>query len=144
MSETKIFYSIVLTHPDDLPPYRGSSESTGVDIRASERVVIEPGRHAKVPTGCSVEIGLSIDRANDLQMRPRSGLAARGIFGHVGTIDADYRGELVGLLYNTTGEPFVIERGDRIYQLVCGLCERPWLDSTNERGEGGLGSTGVK
>lgn len=149
----EIFRGVTLIHPVSLQPYVGSPHSTGVDIRAAEDVTIGSGEFAKVPTGCRVEVKRRLssfhkeptneDIQPDLQMRPRSGFAAKGIFGHVGTIDADYRGELIGLLFNTSPEVFHIKRGERVYQLVCGFHEPPArVIATGEARQGGLGSTG--
>jgi dUTP pyrophosphatase len=129
-------------------PHYASSEAAGMDVRAAVEhdLVIEPGERARVPTG----LALAIPQGYEVQVRPRSGLAAKHgltVCNAPGTIDSDYRGELQVLLVNLGQEPFTIERGLRIAQLVVApvvqmpLLEVDELDSTT-RGEGGFGSTG--
>ena len=128
-----------------LPAY-ATEASAGVDLRASEPCVIAPGARALVPTG----IRLAIPCGYEAQIRPRSGLALKhgvALPNSPGTIDADYRGEVKVILINLGDEPFVVEPGDRIAQMVfapvtrVAWCEVETLDAT-ERGEGGFGSTG--
>ncbi|MEM1087459.1 MAG: dUTP diphosphatase [Pseudomonadota bacterium] len=133
----------------DLPAYE-TSGSAGMDVRAAvpeeEPLVLRPGMRAMVPTGLSI----AIPEGYEIQMRPRSGLAAKyGItcLNSPGTIDSDYRGELKVILINHGTEPFMIARGERIGQIVLAPVTRiVWdevdrLDET-ERGDGGFGSTG--
>ena len=128
-----------------LPEY-ATPASAGVDLRASEARVIPPGGRALVPTG----LRIALPEGYEAQIRPRSGLALRhGVTlpNSPGTIDADYRGEIGVILMNLGQEPFVVEPGDRIAQMVVAPVARvAWseaeaLDAT-ERGEGGFGSTG--
>ena len=128
-----------------LPEYANQA-SAGVDLRASEGCVIPPGGRALVPTG----LRIALPEDYEAQIRPRSGLALRhGVTlpNSPGTIDADYRGEVRVILMNLGQEPFVVEPGDRIAQMVVAPVTRvAWseveeLDAT-ERGEGGFGSTG--
>ena len=128
-----------------LPEY-ATPASAGVDLRASEARVIPPGGRALVPTG----LRIALPEDYEAQIRPRSGLALRhGVTlpNSPGTIDADYRGEVRVILMNLGQEPFVVEPGDRIAQMVVAPVTRvAWseveeLDAT-ERGEGGFGSTG--
>lgn len=132
----------------DLPRYE-TALAAGADVRAAvdAPVVLKPGDRDMVPTG----IAIALPPGWEAQMRPRSGLAAK--FGVAcvnapGTIDADYRGELKVILINLGAEDFVINRGDRIGQLViapvwqAAFVEVDALDET-DRGEGGFGSTGV-
>lgn len=133
----------------DLPlPAYAKPGDAGVDLRATEAVTLLPGGgRALVPTGVAV----AIPRGYAGFVQPRSGLALRHgvtVLNTPGLIDADYRGELKVLLVNTDpAEPFVIERGERIAQLVIQAVEHvdfvevDELDST-ERGEGGFGHTG--
>lgn len=140
-----------LEHFQDLtlPAYE-TSGSAGMDIRAAvpdmDPVILAPGERALIPTGLSV----AIPQGYELQMRPRSGLAAKhGItcLNSPGTIDSDYRGELKVILINHGREPFTIKRGERIGQMVLApVTQLIWdevdtLDDT-DRGEGGFGSTG--
>ena len=128
-----------------LPEY-ATPASAGVDLRASDGCVIPPGGRALVPTG----LHIALPEGYEAQVRPRSGLALRhGVTlpNSPGTIDADYRGEIGVILMNLGQEPFVVEPGDRIAQMVVAPVVRvAWseaeaLDAT-ERGEGGFGSTG--
>lgn len=132
-----------------LPQYE-TEFSAGMDVRAciDAPVSLSPLGRALVPTG----LFLQIPQGYEVQVRPRSGLAAkRGItvLNAPGTIDSDYRGEVKVILVNLSNEPFVIEPGERIAQLVLARHETiEWepvesLDETT-RGEGGFGSTGVK
>jgi dUTP pyrophosphatase len=132
-----------------LPAYE-TAGSAGMDVRAAvpdeEPIVLETGQRAMVPTGLSV----AIPEGFEIQMRPRSGLAAKhGLtcLNSPGTIDSDYRGELKVILINHGDSAFTISRGERIGQMVLAPVTRlVWnevdsLDET-ERGTGGFGSTG--
>jgi len=130
-----------------LPAYQ-SADAAGLDLHAAVEapVTIAPGARALIPTG----IALAIPRGFEGQVRPRSGLALRHgvtVLNSPGTIDADYRGEVKVVLINLGDEPFTVNAGDRIAQLVLAKVERAELvvvtelDST-ERGAGGYGSTG--
>ena len=120
-----------------------------MDLSASleETLVLEPGERHLIPTG----IAIQLPQGYEAQVRPRSGLAVKygiGMVNSIGTIDSDYRGEIKVPLINHGSEPFVIQPGDRIAQLIVARYERvEWeqvleLDDT-ERGEGGFGHTGV-
>ena len=136
---------------DDLPlPSYASEGAAGLDLRAAVRdaVVLAPGERALVPTG----LRLAIPPGFEGQVRARSGLALKhGIVlpNAPGTIDADYRGELSVILWNSGREPFRIERGDRIAQLVVARVARVvWEEGAavdaSGRGAGGFGSTGAR
>lgn len=137
-------------HAQDLPlPAYESDAAAGMDLRAAvtEPLTIAPGARAMVPTG----IRIALPAGTEAQIRPRSGLAIRcgiSMVNSPGTIDADYRGEIQALLINHGQEDFVIERGDRIAQMVIApVLQADWepvdtLDDTI-RGEGGFGHTGV-
>lgn len=132
-----------------LPAY-STLLSAGMDVRAelSESITLEPMQRVIVPTGLYFEIPAGYE----IQVRPRSGLAAKHgitVLNSPGTIDADYRGELKVILVNLSSEPFVIESGERIAQIVLAAhAHIEWEEtselSDSERGEGGFGSTGVK
>ncbi len=133
----------------DLPTY-ATEGAAGLDIRANitEAVVLSPLERQLIPTGLFVAIPMGYE----IQIRPRSGLAFKHgitVLNTPGTIDADYRGEIKVLLVNLSNEPFSIEPGERIAQMVLAKHETlSWktteeLPST-ERGAGGFGSTGVK
>jgi dUTP pyrophosphatase len=126
-----------------LPEY-SSTGAAGADLRASEAVTIAPGARAAVPTA----VRLQIPPGHVGLVWPRSGLAIRhGIDTLAGVIDSDYRGEVRVVLVNHGDEPFRIERGDRIAQLLVQRVERaafaavPAIEET-DRGGGGFGSTG--
>lgn len=130
-----------------LPAYE-TEQAAGMDLRASEGLTIEPGEIRAVGTGLQIQL----PQGYEAQIRPRSGLALkRGISipNAPGTIDADYRGEIKVILINLGKEAFVIERGDRIAQMVVApVCRVVWqeteqLDET-KRGEGGFSSTGLR
>lgn len=131
-----------------LPAYE-TEGSAGMDLRAylDAPVTLAPMERALIPTG----IFLAVPRGYEAQVRARSGLAVKhgiGLVNGIGTIDSDYRGEVMVALINWGSEPFTIENGDRIAQLVIAAYERvDWeetdtLDET-ERGAGGFGHTGV-
>ena len=130
-----------------LPEYQ-TSLSAGLDIRANldESVTLRPLERAMIPTGLFVEL----PEGCEMQIRPRSGLAAKHgitVLNSPGTIDADYRGEIKVILVNLSNEPFVIQAGERIAQMVVARHEQiEWepveVLSDTERGAGGFGSTG--
>lgn len=134
---------------NELPQY-ATELAAGMDVRAAndEPIVLKPLQRALVPTGLFVEI----PAGHEIQVRPRSGLAAKKgvtVLNAPGTIDADYRGEIRVILVNLSSDDFVIERGERIAQLVLARHERmEWEESgsleESARGTGGFGSTGVK
>ena len=132
-----------------LPAY-ATALSAGLDVRAdnAEPIVLKPLGRAMVPTGLYLEIPAGYE----VQVRPRSGLAAQKgvtVLNAPGTIDADYRGEVCVILVNLGAEDFVVERGERIAQLVLARHEViEWEEvselADTERGAGGFGSTGAK
>jgi len=132
-----------------MPKYE-TEGSSGLDLAAhiNESVEIKPGSTAIIPTGLAV----SIPKNFEIQIRPRSGLAAKNqisVLNTPGTIDADYRGELKVILINLGTKSFLVENGARIAQMVlcpvvkADLKEIKTLDDT-KRGSGGFGSTGTK
>lgn len=132
-----------------LPTY-ATEQSAGMDLSAAleEAIELGPGDRALVPTGLSI----ALPPGYEAQIRPRSGLAIKHgvtVLNTPGTIDADYRGEIKVILINHGKEPFTIERGQRIAQMVVERYETVgWevVDSLEEsaRGEGGFGSTGTE
>ena len=132
-----------------IPKYE-TPGSSGMDISAhiENDIIIYPGEKALVSTGFS----LSIPIGYEVQIRPRSGLAAKKnitILNTPGTIDADYRGEIKVILINLGKKKFIVENGDRIAQMVVCPVVQAHLDevkelSDTERGSGGFGSTGTK
>jgi len=133
----------------DLPlPRYETAAAAGMDLRAavSEPRILAAGQYDAIPTG----ICIALPPGHEAQVRPRSGLARKhgiGMVNSPGTIDADYRGEIHVLLINHSSEPFPIQRGDRIAQLVIApVATVEWvtvdtLDETS-RGSGGFGHTG--
>lgn len=140
---------IVNKSNQNLPHYE-TVASAGMDIRAniSESVTLQPLGRAIIQTGLFIELPVGFEA----QVRPRSGLAAKKgitVLNAPGTIDADYRGEIGVILVNLSNEPFTVENGERIAQLVIAKHERAiWVEvqslSETARGEGGFGSTGTK
>lgn len=132
-----------------LPSY-ATEHSAGMDLMAavSEPKTVKPGERVLIPTGLSI----ALPDGYEAQIRPRSGLALKhgiSLVNSPGTIDADYRGEVGVILINHGQEPFVIERGMRIAQMVIAPYTRAQFSEvlelpTSERGAGGFGSTGTK
>jgi dUTP pyrophosphatase len=140
----------ILAHGEGLPlPAYATPGAAGMDAVAAvtETIVLAPGERFPVPLGFC----MAIPDGYEVQVRPRSGLALKNgitVPNSPGTIDSDYRGEVKALLINLSQEPFAIERGMRICQLVPAAVTRATLavvetlDDT-QRGAGGFGSTGV-
>lgn len=158
---------VIKSTTNELPTY-GTIESAGCDLRADlwglkekflfgaeiirnealeiKSVEIAPGGRALIPTGLQIALPVGYEA----HVRPRSGLALKHgitVLNTPGTIDADYRGDIGVILINHGTEPFIVEQGDRIAQLVIAKHERvDWLEveelSETNRGDGGFGSTG--
>jgi dUTP pyrophosphatase len=141
-----------LAHGADLPlPQYHSARAAGLDLLAAvpadAPVEIAPGARALIPTG----VAIALPPGHEGQVRPRSGLAFRHgvtVLNTPGTVDADYRGELQVILINLGTEPFVVQRGMRIAQIVIAPVQRAVLVETNDlnktkRAAGGFGSTGM-
>jgi dUTP pyrophosphatase len=132
-----------------IPKYE-TPGSSGLDVAAyiENNIIIYPGEKAIVSTGFSISVPIGYE----VQIRPRSGLAAKKnitVLNTPGTIDADYRGEIKIILINLGKEKFIIENGDRIAQMVvCPVVQADLEEvkelSNTERGSGGFGSTGAK
>ena len=132
-----------------LPRYE-TEDSSGLDLAANidKQIKILPGKSEIIPTGLAV----AIPKNFEIQIRPRSGLAAKNqvsVLNTPGTIDADYRGEIKVILINLSDKVFVVEKGLRIAQMVvCPVIKASLKEVTNleatERGSGGFGSTGIK
>ena len=134
----------------DVPlPRYATSGSAGMDVCAAldRSMTVPPGETVLIPTGFSIEL----PEGFEAQVRPRSGLAIKhqvGILNSPGTIDSDYRGEVKVIITNFGKNPFVVNRGDRIAQLVVARVERiAWEEvdavTYSERGSGGFGHTGI-
>ena len=133
-----------------LTPKYETSGSSGMDIAAyiEKEIIINPGEKALIPTGFS----LSIPQGYEVQIRPRSGLAAKKgvtILNTPGTIDSDYRGEIKVILINLSKDKFFVKKGERIAQMVVCPIQQVIIEEVSElsetnRGIGGFGSTGTK
>lgn len=131
----------------ELPKYE-TIGSSGMDLAANidQEIKIEPGRISIIPTG----ISLSIPKNFEIQIRPRSGLAAKNqitVLNTPGTIDADYRGEIKVILINLGDTAYIVEKGARIAQMVlCPIIKAKIIEveslQKTDRGSGGFGSTG--
>ncbi len=132
----------------ELPAY-ATLHSAGMDLRAAvdKPIRLNSASRALIPTG----VQIALPEGYEAQVRPRSGLAARHgvtVLNSPGTIDADYRGEIKVILVNHGEEPFVVERGERVAQLVVARYSRVRWNESEElaethRGEGGFGHTGT-
>jgi len=130
-----------------LPTYK-TSGSSGMDLVAyiKNKITINPGKTAMIPTG----IAVAIPRNYEMQIRPRSGLAAKkgiSVLNTPGTVDSDYRGEIKIILINLSKKSFMVKSGDRIAQMILCPVERGKLKEVKilprtMRGKGGFGSTG--
>ena len=130
-----------------LPAYK-TSGSSGMDLVAyiKNKITINPGKTAMIPTG----IAVAIPKNYEIQIRPRSGLAAKkgiSVLNTPGTVDADYRGEIKIILINLSKKKFVVKSGNRIAQMIlCPVAKAKFKEIENLpktiRGKGGFGSTG--
>ena len=145
----KIKVKVINKSGNDLPEYK-TPQSAGMDLRANidEAVTLEPLSRRRGKTG----LFIALPAGYDAQIRPRSGLALKHgitVLNTPGTVDADYRGEIMVLLINLSNISFIINPGDRIAQMVIARHEQAEftlvdeLDDT-ERGEGGMGHTGIR
>ena len=138
------------TNKEVITPKYKTDGSSGVDLSAflEKKVVIKPNSSELIPTGLQVAIPEELE----IQIRPRSGLAAKesiGVLNSPGTIDSDYRGELKIILFNHGKEDFIINNGDRIAQMVLVPILKMEFEEVDNlpdtvRGQGGFGSTGKK
>lgn len=145
----RIKVKIINTSGLDLPAYETFS-SAGMDVRAAlaEPVTLAPMERRLIPTGLRVQL----PHGYEMQLRPRSGLALRHgitLVNTPGTVDADYRGEIGVILINLSAEPFTIQPGERICQMVVSQYSRVEWEPTDridetDRGDGGFGHTGLK
>lgn len=142
----KLDVKVKILNTDAIIPKYQTNEAAGFDLHSVDEKTIKAGERDVVKTGLAV----ALPRGYELQVRPRSGLALKNgitVLNTPGTVDSDYRGELMVILLNTSKEDFVIKKGDRIAQAVikeilqADFAVVDELDST-ERGSGGFGSTG--
>ena len=130
-----------------LPTYK-TSGSSGMDLVAyiKNKIIINPGKTAMIPTG----IAVAIPRNYEIQIRPRSGLAAKkgiSVLNTPGTVDSDYRGEIIIILINLSKKSFVVKSGDRVAQMILCPVAKGKLQVVKNlpktlRDKGGFGSTG--
>ena len=140
---------VVNTGHQQLPAY-ATVQSAGMDLRANldEAVVLRPMERKLIPTG----LHIALPDGYEAQIRPRSGLALKHgitVLNSPGTIDADYRGDIMVLLINFSDQDFIINDGERVAQMVIARYEQSEFDIVSsldetERGTGGYGHTGVK
>ncbi len=140
---------VVNTGHQPLPAY-ATTQSAGLDLRANIEapITLHPLERRLVPTG----LHIALPDGYEAQVRPRSGLALKHgitVLNTPGTVDADYRGEIMVLLVNFSNEDFVVKDGERIAQMVIAQYAKATFESVEvldetERGEGGYGHTGVK
>lgn len=140
----------VINHSNNELPQYATPMSAGMDLRAftNESITIMPGERKLVHSG----INIQLPEGYELQVRPRSGLALKHgitLTNSPGTIDADYRGDVGAIVHNLGTEPFIVNNGDRICQIVAKEYVKIEWEETNSldstaRGEGGFNSTGVK
>ena len=149
MTVEMVKINIINVGRQPLPKY-ATPQSAGLDLRANidEPIVLRPMERRLIPTG----LRIALPEGYEAQVRPRSGLALKHgitVLNSPGTIDADYRGEVMALLINFSDHDFTVNDGERIAQMVIAKHEKAHfievaeLDET-ERGEGGYGHTGVK
>lgn len=143
--------NIILKGFGKLPLY-ATEHAAGADLYSAnaQDIVLQPMERKIIPTGVFIELPIDAEA----QIRPRSGLSAKkGIVAILGTIDSDYQGEVGIIVINLSNEPFIIERGERLAQMVCngdgGLFQADWnqvedFSRESERGAGGFGHTGTK
>lgn len=139
----------IVNQSNNLLPFYSTEHSAGMDLCAflTEPIVLQPMERALIPTGLFIEV----PKGFEAQVRPRSGLAIKNgitVLNAPGTIDADYRGEVKVILINLSNEPFTIQNGDRMAQMVIAPYEKIiWNEvkqlSETVRGAGGFGSSGV-
>lgn len=132
-------------HPDAIPPAyaHGASEDAGLDLRSLDRIVLAPGIAQAVPTGLAIEL----PPGYEAQVRPRSGMALKhSVTVNFGTIDPGYRGEIRVVMFNLGRADYIVEKGDRIAQLIVARYEAiEWEEGElggSVRGAGGFGSSG--
>ena len=139
---------IINKSANELPSYE-TIQSAGMDLRANNDnpIILAPMKRVLIPTGLYIQLPVGYEA----QVRPRSGLALKKgitVLNAPGTVDADYRGEIGVILFNASDEPFVINRSERIAQMVIAKHERAEFElveslDESERGQGGFGHTGV-
>jgi dUTP pyrophosphatase len=142
----KLGVKVKILNPDAIIPKYQTEEAAGFDLHSIEEKTVKAGEREVIKTGLAV----ALPKGYELQVRPRSGLALKNgitVLNTPGTVDSDYRGELMVILFNTSKEDFAVKKGERIAQAIikeilqADFAVVEELDST-ERGVGGFGSTG--
>ena len=142
----KLGVKVKILNPDAIIPKYQTEEAAGFDLHSIEEKTVKAGEREVIKTGLAV----ALPKGYELQVRPRSGLALKNgitVLNTPGTVDSDYRGELMVILFNTSKEDFAVKKGERIAQaIIKEILQADFavvgeLDST-ERGVGGFGSTG--
>lgn len=142
----KLGVKVKILNPDAIIPKYQTEEAAGFDLHSVEEKTVKAGEREVIKTGLAV----ALPKGYELQVRPRSGLALKNgitVLNTPGTVDSDYRGELMVILFNTSKEDFAVKKGERIAQaIIKEILQADFavvgeLDST-ERGVGGFGSTG--
>ena len=142
----KLGVKVKILNPDAIIPKYQTEEAAGFDLHSVEEKTVKAGEREVIKTGLAV----ALPKGYELQVRPRSGLALKNgitVLNTPGTVDSDYRGELMVILFNTSKEDFAVKKGERIAQAIikeilqADFAVVEELDST-ERGIGGFGSTG--
>ena len=142
----KLGVKLKILNPDAIIPKYQTEEAAGFDLHSVEEKTVKAGEREVIKTGLAV----ALPKGYELQVRPRSGLALKNgitVLNTPGTVDSDYRGELMVILFNTSKEDFAVKKGERIAQAIikeilqADFAVVEELDST-ERGVGGFGSTG--
>ena len=142
----KLGVKVKILNPDAIIPKYQTEEAAGFDLHSIEEKTVKAGEREVIKTGLAV----ALPKGYELQVRPRSGLALKNgitVLNTPGTVDSDYRGELMVILFNTSKEDFAVKKGGRIAQAIikeilqADFAVVEELDST-ERGVGGFGSTG--
>jgi dUTP pyrophosphatase len=132
-------------HPDAVIPQYAKPGDAGLDLYATEQIVLAPGQRGLVPTGLSMEL----PRGYVALVWDKSGISTKnGMTTLAGVIDADYRGEYMIAMINLGQEVYTFEKGKKVAQLLIQPIERPEIEEVEElsdssRGEGGFGSTGL-
>lgn len=148
MLKKSVITKVKKLHEDAILPQYASANDSGADLFAIEKYVVPAGERIIAKTGLAIELPISYEA----QIRSKSGIALKAgvmVLNSPGTVDEGYRGEVGVILYNTSKIPYVIEKGDKIAQMVIVPVEQSEFQEVDElsdtsRGQGGFGSTGLK
>jgi|TARA_B110000259_G_scaffold175231_1_gene210258 deoxyuridine 5'-triphosphate nucleotidohydrolase len=137
-------FQVKLNYQDSQPPTRGSDEAAGYDLYSYESETVAPNQNKLIDTGISIKV----PEGTYGRIAPRSGVSKKGILINAGVIDRDYRGPVKIMVHNLSSNDYVINKNDRIAQLILEQIKTPPMELVEElddtvRGEGGFGSTGA-